>query len=264
MELIDTHCHLDFEPLSDLSNTTTLEHTLGLAKAEGVSTIVLPAVSASRWQRVLDICESNHEVQLIPALGLHPCFLDQHTDQHLILLEQLIQLNRNKIKALGEAGLDLFIDNPRVERQLELLNGQIELAKTFNLPLLLHGRRAVDQLLKVLRQARPAAGGVIHAFSGSEQQAGQLWDLGFYIGLGGSITYARAQRLRRVAKAVPLESILLETDAPDMPLCGYQGQSNWPHRVAKVARILASIRGVGCEQIAAQTSMNARQLLALS
>lgn len=264
MELIDTHCHLDFEPLSDLSNTSTLEHTLSLAKAEGVSTIVLPAVKASRWPGVLDLSHLNTGIQLIPALGLHPCFLDDHADKDLLELEALLTTHKDTVKAIGETGLDLFIENPRINRQIELLNKQIELAIEFDLPLLLHGRRSVDQLLKLLRRARPQAGGVVHAFSGSEQQAAQLWELGFHIGLGGSITYQRAQRLQRVAASVPLESILLETDAPDMPLCGFQGEPNWPHQVGRVARTLANIRGVDVEQIAVQTTANARRMFGLS
>lgn len=262
MELIDTHCHLDFEPLSGVSNPEYLQLTLGLAQAEGVSTIVVPAVSASRWDAVLRVCGEGAAVECIPALGMHPCFLAEHQADDLLLLEQYLHTHP-QVKALGECGLDLFIEEPQEQRQLALFDAQVELAKQFDLPLLLHGRRAVDQIIKRLRQQRPSAGGVLHAFSGSEQQAKQLWDLGFYIGLGGSITYDRAQRLRRVAHAVPLESILLETDAPDMPMNGFQGEPNWPHRVGYAARTLAEIRSVDVTEIAQQTSANARRLLRL-
>jgi len=262
MELIDTHCHLDFEPLSGVSNPEKLRLTLSLAQAEGVSTIIVPAVSASRWDAVLRVCADVGPVKCLPALGMHPCFLAEHRDDDLLLLEQYLQAH-SQVKALGECGLDLYVDEPQEARQIRLLDSQIELAKRFELPLLLHGRRAVDQVIKRLRQKRPPAGGVLHAFSGSEQQAKQLWDLGFYIGIGGSITYERAQRLRRVVKAVPLESILLETDAPDMPMSGFQGEPNWPHRVGYAARTLAAIRGVDVVEIAHQTSANARRLLRL-
>lgn len=262
MELIDTHCHLDFEPLSGVSNPEYLQLTLGLAQAESVSTIVVPAVCASRWDAVLSVCNQVAPVKCIPALGMHPCFLAEHQADDILLLAQYLQTHP-EVKALGECGLDLFIEEPREQQQIALFDAQIELAKQFELPLLLHGRRAVDQVIKRLRQYRPTAGGVLHAFSGSEQQAKQLWDLGFYIGLGGSITYDRAQRLRRVAKAVPLESILLETDAPDMPMNGFQGEPNWPHRVGYAARTLAEIRGVDVAEIAQQTSANARRLLRL-
>lgn len=260
MELIDTHCHLDFEPLSGVSNPEYLKLTLALAQAEKVSTILVPAVTASRWQTVLDVCAVSGPVKRYPALGLHPCFLSEHLDDDLERLEVALA-QHSEIKAIGETGLDLYIDAPEIDRQLRLFEGQVGLANQFNLPLLLHGRRAVDQVIKVLRQHKPKAGGVLHAFSGSEQQAKQLWELGFLIGIGGSITYERAQKLRRVVKAAPLESILLETDAPDMPMQGFQGEPNWPHRVAYAARTLAELRGEAVEQIAAQTTANARRLL---
>lgn len=262
MELIDTHCHLDFEPLSGVSNPEYLELTLALAKAEKVSTIIVPAVSSARWEGVLELCSSSGSVRRLPALGLHPCYLNQHRDADLQQLETLLG-QHPEIKALGETGLDLFIEDPQIDRQIELFEGHIALAKRFNLPLLLHGRRAVDQIIKILRRTKPPRGGILHAFSGSEQQARQLWDLGFYLGIGGSVTYERAQRLRRVVEAVPLESILLETDAPDMPMQGFQGEPNWPHRIGYVARILADIRRVPVEVIAEQTTANARRLFGL-
>lgn len=260
MELIDTHCHLDFEPLSGVSNPEYLQLTLALAQAEKVSTIFVPAVTASRWQAVLDVCAVAGPVKRYPALGLHPCFLSEHVDDDLERLEVALA-QHSEIRAVGETGLDLYIDAPEIDRQLRLFEGQVQLANQFNLPLLLHGRRAVDQVIKVLRQHEPKAGGVLHAFSGSEQQAKQLWELGFLIGIGGSITYERAQKLRRVVKSVPLESILLETDAPDMPMQGFQGEPNWPHRVGYAARTLAELRGDTVEAIAAQTTANARRLL---
>lgn len=260
MELIDTHCHLDFEPLSGVSNPEYLQLTLALAQAEKVSTIIVPAVTSSRWQAVLDVCAAPSPVKRFAALGLHPCFLNEHLDNDLERLEAALG-QHSEIKAVGETGLDRYIDDPDFERQLELFERQVVLAKQFNLPLLMHGRRAVDQVIKTLRQHQPGAGGVLHAFSGSEQQAKQLWDLGISIGIGGTITYERAQKLRRVVQAVPLESILLETDAPDMPMQGFQGEPNWPHRVGYAARTLAELRSESVERIAEQTTANARRLL---
>jgi len=259
MELFDTHCHLDFEPLYRVSDPQVLQHTLELAQSESVGGIVVPAVTESRWANVIEVCRVSHPVNRYPALGLHPCFLRDHTQEHLQLLERALDKNP-AVKAVGETGLDLFIENPEFERQLYFFNQQVELAKQFDLPLLIHGRRSVDQIIKVLRHSKPPAGGVLHAFSGSEQQASQLWDLGFSIGLGGALTYERAQRLRRVAKSVPLDSILLETDAPDMPVQGFQGEPNWPHRVGYAARTLATLRGVSIEWIAEQTTHNAKKL----
>lgn len=258
--LIDSHCHLDFAPLAG-----ELSATLDEAASVGITDIVVPGVARSNWAQVAGICRSASRVACHPGIGLHPFFLDQHQDQiDLNALTAELARPEGGWVAVGECGLDLAIPDPQFERQRQLLVAQLELADQFHLPVILHCRKALDQLLKILRAVRPAAGGVVHAFSGSVQQAEQLFDLGFRLGIGGALTYPRAQRLRRVAVAMPLDALLLETDAPDMPLCGFQGQPNRPARLRRVAEQLAELRAEPLAEVAAQTSANARRLFNLA
>jgi TatD DNase family protein len=251
--LIDTHCHLDF-PVFDGCRTRLLAR----ARAAGVDQIVVPGVVADDWPRLLACCE---EHGLLPALGLHPCFLSRHRDGDLDTLAQ--GLAQYPVVAVGEIGLDFFIPDPEPERQLKLFDAQLELAQRFNLPVLLHVRKAHDQVLALLRRYRLARGGLVHAYSGSLQQAEQYLQLGFRLGIGGTLSYSRAKRLREIVTALPLESFVLETDAPDIPLADYRDEPNRPERVAEVAAILAQLRGVSAECVADLTGRTARDLLAL-
>lgn len=258
MNLIDSHCHLDFPELA-----VGLEQELNACADTGVNQIVIPGVTSADWQRVLTCTDLHHPVTRHAALGLHPCFLNQHSlVADIDRLESLIR-TRSDIIAVGECGLDLFLEDPQLELQQELFNAQLELAKQFDLPVILHVRRSVDLVLKSLRRHKVKAGGVAHAFSGSLHQAREFAKLGFLIGVGGAITYERAQRLRKVVVKLPLEQILLETDAPDMPLHGFQGELNRPSRVKLVAECLAQLRGISNEEVAEQTTANAKQLFAL-
>lgn len=252
MQLIDTHCHLDF-PEFDLIRSEVLND----AQLSGVTDIIVPGVTAIKWARikalVLD-CPSLHM-----ALGLHPCFLLQHTDSDLSRLEDA--LAQKSVCAVGEIGLDLFIENANYDRQLYFLQRQLTFALAFDLPVLLHVRKAHDQMLKQLRRYKLPKGGIVHAFSGSEQQARQYLELGFKLGVGGTITYDRANKLRRIVTALPLDSFVLETDAPDMPLSSYRGEVNQPSRVLDVAKVIASLRQCMVEEVAATTTHEALQLL---
>lgn len=251
--MIDTHVHLDFpELLSDI------EAVLERARLKGVTAFVVPGVTLEKWDRLLELC--NRKADLYPALGLHPCF--NHPDQVSAFERLESELsNRPELIAVGEIGLDLFIPEAGLEQQLALLRPQLRLAKQFNKPVLLHVRKAHDQMLKELRQLKLERAGVVHAFSGSEQQAKEYLKLGFKLGIGGTVTYDRAVKLRRMVKGLPLQSFVLETDAPDMPLLGYQGQVNYPERVAKVAQAIARIRGESVALVAEQTSATSTQLL---
>ena len=253
--MIDTHVHLDFpELLSDI------EAVLGRARDKGVSGFVVPGVTQDNWQRVLDLCGAGKG--LYPALGLHPCFKHRDTDRAMQRLESELG-SRPDLIAVGEIGLDLFIPGADLEQQLALLRPQLKLAKQFNKPVLLHVRKAHDQILKELRQLKLERAGIVHAFSGSEQQAKEYLKLGFKLGVGGTVTYERATKLRRIVAQLPLQSFVLETDAPDMPLLGYQGQVNYPERVAKVAQVVAGLKGVSLEQVAESTSATCIKLLSI-
>lgn len=253
IELIDTHCHLDF-PVFDQDRVDVVSE----AKSASVNAFVVPGVVAQDWSRLLACC---HEYGFFPALGLHPCFIDRHQDADLERLEAL--LTSEQVVAVGEIGLDFFIADPDQVRQMELFDTQLELAKKFELPVLLHVRKAHDQVLQLLRQKKLPRSGIVHAYSGSEQQATQYADLGFKLGIGGSLTYDRAKKLRRIAANMPLSTLVLETDSPDIPLLNHRGTPNQPKRVREVAEVLAGLRGISLEELAHATSTTARKLLNL-
>lgn len=250
MEIWDSHCHID-----DDAFAPDREAVIGRARAAGVAVQVVPAVTAASWPRLKAVCEAFDG--LLPAYGLHPMYLEDHRDEHL---EQLAAwLERERPVAVGECGLDYYVEGLDGERQRELFEAHIRLARDFDLPLIVHGRKAVDDVLKYVRRY-PGVRGVAHSFAGSEQQARMLLDNGFLLGIGGPVTYERAKRLRRVVAAVPLEGLLVETDAPDQPLAGHQGQRNEPARVARVVEVLAELRGTSVEAVAAATTENAKGL----
>ena len=230
---IDTHCHLDFS-LFDGNR----EEVLLAAKGNGVEVVVVPGVDSRCWGRLLSVCQKNPS--LYPALGLHPCFIEKHGKEDLFQLEGL--LKEAEAVAVGEIGLDFWPDSLLHDKQVEYFESQLELADDYNLPILLHVRKAHDQVLKRLRRFRLKQGGIVHAFSGSHQQATQYIELGFKLGVGGALTYVRATRLRDTVARLPLSSLVLETDAPDMPLAGLQGMSNSPENLPLVFEVLASLR----------------------
>ena len=247
MVFIDSHCHLDF-PEFDHCRDEVLQR----AWQSGLSAIVVPGVQEKYWPRLLALTSS--DTRFHPALGLHPCFLDDHELAHLDVLERL--LAEGKACAVGEIGLDMYLPNSDLDAQLAFFLPQLELAQRYGLPVILHVRKAHDQVLKALRVQRLSRGGIVHAFSASEQQARQYLDLGFKLGMGGTITYPRAQKIRRLVVDLPLDAFVLETDAPDMPLNGYQGGLNEPSRVLEVAKVMAELRGCTLEEVAAITSAN--------
>lgn len=233
------------------------------ALARGVTDILVPGVIANEWSRVLHTCQLSHPVRRHIALGLHPCFLQQHDIDHDLSELEAHLKQRDDVVAVGECGLDLFIEDPQLETQLRLFDAQLELAAAFDLPVVLHVRRAVDLITQRLKHHRLRRGGIAHAFSGSQQQADNLVALGFLIGVGGAVTYARANRLRKVVYSLPITSLALETDAPDMPLSGYQGIPNHPSRVAEVAATVAALRGESTEFITQQTHRSVTAILGL-
>lgn len=255
--LIDTHCHLDFSAFDGQR-----EQVIACAREVGVEAIVVPGVTAAHWGRLLQLCAGDYEgVRLHPALGLHPCFMAEHQSRDLEWLQQLVVEHRETLVAIGEIGLDFQHADADRQAQLALLTEQLRLARTAQLPVLLHVRKAHDQVLKLLRRFQLPRGGIVHAFSGSEQQAQQYAQLGFKLGFGGAISYPRATRLQHLAQTLPLEWLVLETDAPDMPLSDWRGEPNRPQRVAEVARIIADLRQLPVKQVAQTTRATARRLL---
>jgi TatD DNase family protein len=204
------------------------------------------------------LCAANDGLH--PAWGLHPMYLAEHRPEHLDVLRDW--LGRERPVALGECGLDFFVDglDPAVQRMY--FARQLELAREFDLPLILHARRAVDEVIATIRRVGGLRG-VVHSFSGSEEQARRLWKLGFLIGLGGPITYDRAHRLRALVATMPLEFLLLETDAPDQPLATHRGERNEPGYLFEVLATVATLRNENPQAIAQATTHNARNLFGL-
>lgn len=256
---IDTHCHLDFEQFD-----SDREQVIANLATKGVTDVIIPAVYHRNWQNVLDLTAKHPNLHA--ALGIHPCFVDRSEYRHTDDLAQMVADNRQSIVAIGECGLDFSLDT--IEQQRHYFTAQIKLAIEYDLPLIIHHRKSHDIILAFLRKFKPAAGGVIHAFSGSEQQARQYIDLGFKLGVGGTITYSRAQKTRDVISRMPLESLVLETDAPNMPIYGRQGERNSPEYIGEIFTVLGLLRGDHSDQpvseIAEQLNVNARALFRLT
>ncbi len=250
---IDTHCHFDFPPFSGAEAASLLS-----AAQANVRQIIVPAVSAAYFSRVVDLA-ANYP-PLFAALGLHPLYIAQHQDFDVAVLASWLASKTEKLVAVGEIGLDLYMDEPQLPRQLALLQAQLKLARQHDLPVILHSRRSHDQLAAVLRKAALPRTGVVHGFAGSLAQAQAFIRLGYYIGVGGTITYERAQKTRNVMAVLPLSALLLETDAPDMPLAGFQGQANRPERAAKVFEVLCKLRPEAPQEIASHLLHNSQQL----
>ena len=253
MELIDTHCHLDL-PAFDADRASVLQNS----RANGVNGIVVPGVQADDWDRLWEFCAG--DAGLYPALGLHPVYLDQHEVADIKALES--QLAEHRPVAIGEIGLDYYLKDLDQTRQQTLLEAQLEIAHAADLPVILHVRKAHDRMLSTLKRIR-VHGGIAHAFNGSLQQAAEYADLGFKLGFGGMLTYERSSKLRALAKALPVASIVLETDAPDMSVAQHRGERNSPEYLPFCLASLAEVREADPQEIARQTTANAREVLAL-
>nr|WP_249115607.1 TatD family hydrolase [Azoarcus sp. L1K30] len=249
--LIDTHIHLDaaeFDRDRDL--------LLDQARNAGVGAFVVPAVDRASFARVA-LLGSRH-ADVYPALGIHPLYAGGADPSDLGQLESALESVRPL--AVGEIGLDHYVEDVDRERQSFFFIEQLRLAQRHDLPVILHVRKAQDAVLKELRR-HPVRGGIAHAFNGSRQQADAFIALGFKLGFGGAMSFEGSQRIRRLARELPLETIVLETDAPDMAPAWGQGERNLPQNIAEYARILADLRAQPVELIVRATSANARQAL---
>lgn len=252
MELIDSHCHLDFAKIG------VVETVLAQASKKGVSHFIVPSVSYSNWQHVLSL--GNNYPEIHSALGVHPYFIKQ--DNNLPSLSALATKNREQIVAIGEIGLDGAIEES-LDSQLSVFTKQLALAKELALPVICHAHKAYDPLLKQLRHYQLECGGVIHGFSGSLVQAKEFIKLGFKLGVGGVITYERAKKTRKVFADIGLDHLVLETDAPDMPIYGKQGEPNSPENIPIIAKALAEVTNQPIEHIAKITTQNSKDLFGL-
>ncbi len=248
--LADSHVHLDAEAFD-----TDRDAVIDRAHGAGIRHMVVPAIDLDSWRRIRDLCAGRTGIH--PAYGLHPLYLARHLPAHLDRLEEW--LSDNSAVAVGEIGLDFHQAELDPDRQRFYFTSQLQLARERNLPVIVHARQALEEVSLTLRRSGGLRG-VVHSFSGSEQQAKQLWDLGFYLGIGGPVTYDRARRLRRIVANMPIEFLLLESDAPDQPNAAHRGQRNEPARITEVLRCVAALRGEPEQFVAEATTANTRRL----
>jgi len=249
MQFVDSHCHLDFEEFD-----ADREEVIANAVNQGISRFVIPGIKREFWARQLKLKADYDNCYL--AFGIHPWFLQDFEWGDIDPLKEL--LVKHEPVAVGECGVDGAIDD--IELQMRVFSAQVEVANEFSLPLIVHHRRSHHHILSTFKKVKPENGGIIHAFSGSQHDADKYIALGFKLGCGGTITYPRAEKTRKVFKQLDLEHIVLETDCPTMPLYGYQGQRNEPSRVLPVAQELAELKQVCLKEIATVTSQNINEL----
>ncbi len=252
-DLVDTHCHLDFIDF-DKDRQTVLQQ----CQQHHIKNIIVPAVTAATWERTIEVCSQSPSLHL--ALGMHPVFIDEHQPQHLTELDQLI--SKSTPVAVGEIGLDFYLKDLDREKQSLFFIKQLIIANQHNLPVIIHNRKAHDDCLRILADT-PVKGGIIHAFNGSIQQAEKYLEFGFVLGFGGMTTYSRSSKLRGLLKHLPLEAIVLETDAPDMTVAQHKGQRNSPAYLPYILKAIAEIKGVCERDVALYTTRNAYRALNL-
>ncbi len=258
MTLFDTHCHMDAftEDLSDVFNR---------AYNAGVDKFIVPGCGVFNWDRVEAIANNYKGVSF--SLGIHPHFIEsyiteQHCEPDLQRLDERLSSQPDKCIAIGECGLDFYHSREKESLQKYLFTAQVRLADKYRLPLILHCRKAHQEIIKILKAEQVSYGGVIHAFSGSVQQAMEYIKLGFYIGVGGVITYPRAKKTRETISQLPLTALVLETDSPDMPLFGHQGEKNHPGNIQYIFDTLVTLRNESKQTIATQL-YNSSELLTI-
>lgn len=253
MQLIDTHSHIDV-PEFDADRAAAIAR----ARVAGVTAQIVPAIEAATFPALEQLCAD--EPGLYPAYGLHPLLIAEHRPEHLDQVRAY--LDAGKAIGVGEIGLDYYIEGLDPDTQRHYFIEQLKLAHDYDLPVVVHARRAVEEVIAHLRKF-PGLTGVVHSFPGSEEQARQLWKLGFTLGIGGPVTYERANRLRRLVASMPIEYLLLETDSPDQPDQWQRGQRNEPALLVRVAEVIAGLRRVSVAEIAGHTTANARRVFRL-
>jgi TatD DNase family protein len=253
--LIDTHCHLDASEFDADRDAVVSD-----ACAAGVERIVVPAVGAFGFDAVRTLASRHGGVRY--ALGIHPLFVERASEDDLLVLRRAVAaaIDDPRFVAIGEIGLDHFVPGLDRVRQERFLVEQLRLARDFDLPVILHVRRAQDAVLKQLRRLRPRSG-IAHAFNGSEQQARMFFELGCALGFGGAMTFARARQIRRLAAAMPLEACVLETDAPDIAPAWLAPRRNGPAELPAIAAVFAQLRGEPLRFVVEATGASALRVL---
>ena len=253
--LFDTHCHFDYPPLShDVVALVEQCRTLGISRW------LVPATTFARFPEICSFVAAHPRMYL--ALGLHPVYLREHLPEHINALDEWVE--RCKPVAIGEIGLDYFVETLDRALQQSLFESQIECAKRHRLPLILHVRRSHDVVIQTLKRCQFSHGGIVHAFAGSREQANEFIKLGFCMGFGGVMTYEGSTRVRRLAAELPLSAMVLETDAPDMRPANWPLEHNLPTSLRLGFEAMCSLRAEAPALIASQTSRNAERVLGLN
>jgi TatD DNase family protein len=274
---IDTHCHLDaaeLRPPSSQPSPALAGEYRAQAAMKNVALCVIPAVEAANFEAVRALAHAGGDAY---ALGIHPLYVKNAQEADLQALDAALTAHQTdpRLAAVGEIGLDYFVpelrQEPLASKQEFFYREQLKLARKHGLPVILHVRRSADRLLKHLREIE-VPGGIAHAFNGSVQQAAEFTRRGFKLGFGGAVTYERATQLRELAKSLPLEAIVMETDAPDIPphwlyktaeqrAAGEPQGVNTPAELPRIAQVVADLRGIALEQLATATTQNAMAAL---
>lgn len=250
--MIDTHCHLDLEPL-----VLRLPRILQEANSAGVTSFIVPGVHPADWQKILELVREYP--QILPVFGVHPMYAESADDQ---ILRQLSELAPQGI-AIGEIGLDPSYKVPLVVQEIAFRE-QLRLAVKLGLPVLIHCRQVFQRTFQLMQEERAGqTGGIMHAYSGSVEMAREFIRLGFAISISGTITWANAVKPLRIAREIALEHLVLETDAPDLAPEPYRRRFNRPSWVLETATRLAEIKGISLETVIAETTANARRVLRL-
>jgi TatD DNase family protein len=256
---IDTHCHLDAREFGGDSAGVAAR-----AREQGVGMIVVPAIDRGNWAAVRDLTAQAENASY--AIGIHPICVPAATEEDLVAMREAVRdaMDDPNFVAVGEVGLDFFLPHlcePAMrDKQVLYFREQLKIAREFGLPVLTHVRKSQDQVLKHVRQI-PPAGGIAHAFNGSFQQAQGFIDIGFRLGFGGNLTFTRALQIRRLAQQLPLSSIVMETDAPDIAPQWLHPGVNTPDQVPGIARVLADLRGIPLEELQEATTANAHVVM---
>ena len=252
--MIDTHCHIDEEAFN-----ADREEVIARQQESGVEAMIVPGVNVASIETVLQVCRA-HPGYCFPALGLHPEDVKADWQEQLAIVENAIRVHHNELVAIGEIGLDYYWDKTFKEEQQEVLRRQLLLARELNLPVILHNREATEDIIRIVREV--GGRGVFHCFNGSRETAQQILDMGFYIGIGGVLTFKNS-KLAEKLENVPLERILLETDAPYMAPVPHRGERNESRFMIHVTERLAQVYNCTIEDIISATTVNAKQLFCI-
>lgn len=249
--MIDTHCHIDEEAFAP-----DREEVIARQRENGVEAMIVPGVNVASVETVLQVCHT-HEGYCFSALGLHPEDVKADWQEQLVIVERAIRENRNELVAIGEIGLDYYWDKTFKKEQQEVLQRQMELAKELDLPVILHNREATEDIIRIVREV--GGKGVFHCFNGSRETVQQILEMGFYVGIGGVLTFKNS-KLAEKLDVVPLDRILLETDAPYMAPVPHRGERNESRFMIHVAQRLSEVYKCPIETIISATNANAKQL----